>query len=113
MPVLPEDIKEYDKVLTEQVKLLRSLDFPNDTLLWHYTNGAGLLGIIQSGTVFATQVSCLNDSSEIRYASSLFKKALLALLTKHVQDAPVKAFLEKYLSSRFREARKLGFPDSQ
>lgn len=97
MPVLTEDIREYDEFLSSQVKLLKSLDFLPETPLWHYTSGAGLLGIIQSGTIYATQVSCLNDSSEIRYASSMFRKALVNLLPTHADEPATKGFLESYL----------------
>jgi hypothetical protein len=48
-----------------------------EDVLWHYTNGAGLIGIISSGTIYSTQASCLNDNSEVRYATRLVRKALL------------------------------------
>jgi hypothetical protein len=41
--------------------------------LFHYTTGEGLIGILESGELWATQVSCLNDSSEIRYALSMLR----------------------------------------
>ena len=36
--------------------------------LWHYTTGEGLIKIIESGELWSTQVSCLNDATEYRYA---------------------------------------------
>jgi DUF2971 family protein len=42
--------------------------------LFHYTSGDGLIGIIGSGQLWATQVSCVNDASEIRYATSLLRE---------------------------------------
>jgi hypothetical protein len=98
MPILPEDIKVYDEFIKQQVGQLRCLDFkPEGMILWHYTTGAGLQGILESGTVYATQVSCLNDSSEIRYASSLFKNALIALLPTYAADGAVESALKKYI----------------
>jgi len=98
MPISPEDVeKKYHPFITERVKALASFQFSNDIVLWHYTTGAGLIGIIESGTLYSTQVSCLNDSSEIRYASSIFKNALLALLPKYSADESVASFLKKYL----------------
>ena len=36
--------------------------------LYHYTDGAGLMGIVTSGTVWATHCAYLNDASEFKYA---------------------------------------------
>lgn len=44
--------------------------------LYHYTNAAGLNGIISSNRMWATNISYLNDSSEILYASELIKQTL-------------------------------------
>ncbi|MGE0713806.1 MAG: DUF2971 domain-containing protein [Alphaproteobacteria bacterium] len=43
--------------------------------LWHYTDGRGLIGIVSTKTLWATQISCLNDASELRYSYSLLKLA--------------------------------------
>jgi hypothetical protein len=43
---------------------------------WHYTNAAGLLGIVQSGTFWASSaVTALNDSSELEYGRTIFAGA--------------------------------------
>jgi hypothetical protein len=97
MPLLPEDQKLYMEFIQEQVKALGSFDFDPKTTIWHYTTGTGLLGIVQSGTLYSTQVSCLNDSTEIRYASSKFKKALAELLPKYSAQPAAVSFLTKYL----------------
>ena len=89
--------KAYDEFLSGQVKVLQSLDFSPETVVWHYTKGAALQSIIETGTIYATQVSCLNDSSEMRYASGLFKRALLALVPKYANNPVVESFLQKYL----------------
>lgn len=47
---------------------------PPPETLWHYTSATGLLGIIDSGTLFATQVSCLNDTSEYQYLADLMRQ---------------------------------------
>jgi hypothetical protein len=41
-------------------------------LLFHYTNAAGLLGILDSARLWATNYRFLNDSSEIGHGVSLF-----------------------------------------
>jgi hypothetical protein len=97
MPILPEDQNQYVEFIQSKVKALKSFDFSNETILWHYTNGPGLLGILETGTLYSTQVSCLNDSSEIRYASSLFKNALITSLPKWSSDKAVESFVQRYL----------------
>ena len=37
---------------------------PNGAI-YHYTNGHGLIKIISSGTLLASQIGCLNDSMEM------------------------------------------------
>jgi hypothetical protein len=49
--------------------------------LWHYTTGDSLIKIITSGKLWATQVSCVNDRTEVRYAARLYKEALEAIAT--------------------------------
>jgi hypothetical protein len=39
--------------------------------IWHYTNTAGLIGIVESGTLWATGAAHLNDSREIGYGVEL------------------------------------------
>jgi hypothetical protein len=48
-----------------------------ETSLWHYTSGSSLIEIVKSNVLFSTQVACLNDSSEVRYATALLREALL------------------------------------
>jgi hypothetical protein len=56
---------------------LTSPALTKDETVWHYTRGESLIPIIDSGTLFATQASCLNDATELRYASRLLKEYLL------------------------------------
>lgn len=44
--------------------------------LWHYTSGPGLVAIISTGKIFATQVACLNDNFEQRYFGDVVHAAL-------------------------------------
>jgi hypothetical protein len=57
---------KYQEFVRPQVKQLGLLDFDREVILWHYTNGAGLLGILETGTIFSTRASCANDSRECR-----------------------------------------------
>ncbi len=40
--------------------------------LYHYTNSKGLLGIIETGCIYATHVAFLNDATEYKHAGDLF-----------------------------------------
>lgn len=46
------------------------------SVLWHYTNAAGFLGIFRSGKLWATNTDYVNDASEIRYARHLVLRAV-------------------------------------
>src|SRR2546430_1425649 len=54
-------------------------------LMFHYTDRAGLIGIIQSKTVWATHIRYLNDSSEYSYTSNLALE-LAKSLSKEITD---------------------------
>ena len=38
---------------------------PEPTILWHYTNLAGLIGIVERRKLWATDLRYLNDSTEL------------------------------------------------
>jgi hypothetical protein len=41
--------------------------------LFHYTGGSSLISIVNSGSLWTTQVSCMNDSKETTYAVELLR----------------------------------------
>jgi hypothetical protein len=43
---------------------------PPDELVWHYTDGAGLLGILTDHVLWATASEFLNDNAEVRLGAS-------------------------------------------
>lgn len=51
-------------------------DAPEEDLLYHYTDSAGLIGIISSSTLWATNAAFLNDTQEMRYGAELIAKAI-------------------------------------
>jgi hypothetical protein len=79
--------------------LLEKLDWKPDPeqMLWHYTTSAGLIGIVQSGSIFATQVSCVNDTTEIRYSAMRLRTALTELLPEIVSDETATRCVKKYV----------------
>lgn len=51
-------------------------DTPPDGLVWHYTNGFGLLSILGSHTLWATSAQFLNDAGEVELAVELLQREL-------------------------------------
>jgi hypothetical protein len=78
--VTEEDLKKYFEFCADVARPLVQAPPP---ILWHYTTGDGLIGILTTKTIFATQVSCMNDQSEFRYANERYRKAL----AEHPRDA--------------------------
>jgi hypothetical protein len=97
MPPTTQENERYRIFVQDQIKALGSTDFDPEAILWHYTTGAGFLGIMQSGSIHATQAACLNDSTEIRYANRIYRNAIESLQNKHVDDARANAFITKLL----------------
>jgi hypothetical protein len=62
--------------------------------LYHYTTGAGLLGIVESNSLWATNILYLNDSSEISYGFSRARNHLRALREKRSTE-PLITFLSR------------------
>ncbi|HPO14097.1 MAG TPA: DUF2971 domain-containing protein [Candidatus Hydrogenedentes bacterium] len=71
-PTFPVKQEEVDKS-----RIVGASDFsscyPDLDVLCHYTNATGLEGIINSGTFWATNVACLNDPKEFRFAYEAFE----------------------------------------
>lgn len=60
MPNLPEQ-SELEELLDE------ALPPRVHGAIWHYTNAEGLLGIVRSGSMWASSASVLNDSEELSF----------------------------------------------
>jgi hypothetical protein len=73
--ITQEEHQSYTGFLKEQADTLQCLEIGEDDIVWHYTNGESFLQIIQTGTLYATQVSCLNDSTEVAYGAALLAAA--------------------------------------
>jgi hypothetical protein len=59
--------------------------YPN-LVLYHYTGGHGLVGILDSKQVWATNIHCLNDSKEFVHALTLAKFAVRQVLEEQVKE---------------------------
>ena len=72
--------------------------------LFHYTDAAGLAGIIQSQTLWATHYAYLNDSEEIKY----FHKTRLPKLLQGVVGIRLNELIEQDSSARLLIEREGG-----
>lgn len=65
-----------------------------DRILYHYTRLDGLLGIVKSKSLWASNIYYFNDASEITYASDIFKKVILN--RKNKVDEKQEYFLNEF-----------------
>ena len=71
---------KYQEFVRQRVKQPGSLYFDRDVILWHYTNGLGRLGILETHGIFSTQVFCVNDSAECRLWATIALAIMMATL---------------------------------
>ena len=76
---LDSQLKEASAQIAQSRKRIQR-DPPQ--MLFHYTNAKGLLGIVDSGRLWATNYRFLNDTSEISYAMALFETIVKERLSK-------------------------------
>jgi hypothetical protein len=55
-------------------------------LLWHYTDAGGLMGILEHESLWATQTSFLNDSTELAHGIHLATKTLASYSARQVKE---------------------------
>ena len=100
MPLTEEERKKYVDYINGQVTALNCLKVEDDDIIWHYTTGNSLLSIVESGSIYATQVLSLNDSSEVRYGQHLIRDAFLTVRSAEDSLPPVEAeFLERLIKN--------------
>lgn len=88
MAIPPDEVQRYMNFAVGLTGELRPLDIPPNAILWHYTNGPALLAIMDSMSIFSTHISCLNDTSELRYGSRIVREALASLRITFGKDSP-------------------------
>lgn len=69
--------------------------------VYHYTTGESFIKIIQSGELWATQAACLNDTTELTYATEEIRKRVNAKLCGSHNPAikPVLTWISEALSN--------------
>ena len=93
MPVTQDENDKYRRFVNVLADELGVFAFHPETTIWHYTNEQGLLGILQSASLFATQVAFLNDRRETKYAQSLFVEAIQQIQRERATDHEAVTFL--------------------
>ncbi len=102
MAIPTEEVERYQAFLLGIAKDLGAMQYLPDTMLWHYTNGSALISILDSMTIYSTQISCLNDATELKYGSTLFHDALRKLRAETSNDEMAEGLLDGAISY-FRE----------
>src|ERR1035441_128251 len=97
MPVSQQENNTYREFVSNIATNLGVFDLQGQEVVWHYTDGEGFLGILQSSTLFATQVAALNDSKETEYATDLFKNEIVNLSATHKDNQVELDFLNRVL----------------
>ncbi len=97
MPVTEDEQASYGSFVISIAEEAGCFDLSGTDLLWHYTDGEGLLGILESGKLRATQVAALNDSQEVLYAREVYRKEIATLRNSTSLADEDKRFLEYVL----------------
>lgn len=71
--------------------------------VFHYTNRAGLIGILNSQTLWATAAEFLNDDQEIRYAVGLVAAQLKNSATPARYDLPMLDLVDRFIEEMWRQ----------
>lgn len=80
-----------------------SLDHPTPTQLFHYTDAAGLLGILESSQLWASDAELMNDSAELLFGAKLFLELLekrLSLVESRIELESLRAEVQSQFLDR-------------
>jgi hypothetical protein len=97
MPVTLEENEKYGAFVRAKAQELGLFDYKPEDIVWHYTDGPGFLGILQSASIYATQVASLNDRNETKYATDLFKSSIEKLIEEKKEAEVARTFLHAVL----------------
>jgi hypothetical protein len=96
---LPDDLQKqlskFDQD-ADEIQNLRSRPIDYPSVIYHYTDGSGLSGILESGKLWLTNVCSLNDPSELQYGFSKIAKYLLENVRDHPSEC--KTLAESFAS---------------
>lgn len=73
---------------------------PPDKTLYHYTSLSGLMGIVESGALRASDIRYMNDSTELRHTLTLLQKHIKDRISRGTDDPVLLTKLLDWLSHR-------------
>jgi len=88
--VIPESIRAIELFDKDWLKLHT---INGDLTLFHYTTETGLLGILESQSIWCSHIQYFNDPSEWTYGENLVVKKINDILS-HIKDTNIKVLLE-------------------
>lgn len=56
---------------------MKTADAVHDGLVWHYTNGPGLISILSNHVLWATSAPFLNDQQEVALGGELIAQRII------------------------------------
>lgn len=75
---------------------------PHQSVFWHYLSGYSLVQIIESGELWATHLSCLNDGREFIHAFKIMQEIFDDFKSREGHTGDFKKF-HTFLDSKFAE----------
>ena len=81
-------------------------DMPRETL-YHYTTFTGLLGIVKSGALWASDISYMNDSAEMRHTADLIGSEIAERIAAGRSDPNLLNQFLDWVSHRFTNGHML------
>jgi len=102
-----EDINVINKINTVlKTHEEQNVQAVKNKLFYHYTNPAGLLGIFQSASLWATHFRFLNDVTEFEYGiETIFKVLEEYLETQELKDSEIKLITQVFLLQKSLEEK--------
>jgi hypothetical protein len=113
MPCTEEELERFRRFTRQVATDAGLMAFDPNITLWHYTNGAGFLGMIESGAIRATQVAGVNDSTETVYATRLYRNAIIRLNNSQAGNELAQGFLQTVLDETEELPEMPGHADSK
>ncbi len=74
-------------------------DNPNETL-YHYTNFNGLMGIVRSGVLWASDIRYMNDSAELQHTADLIRDEVQRRSESNCQHLELLQQFQQWVSNR-------------
>lgn len=95
--------REFDAILAETRRWQESTTKERPKLLYHYTDGRGLLGMLATNAIWATEAGFLNDSAELDHVYTVVSRVA------ERQCKGLRSQAARKLAERLVRAREDGF----